>query len=218
MASKTKFEDISIEQYSERSIVVYGDTRKYKEDLKKLGGKYNSRLNGKPGWIFPKTKEGDVNRFINGGERLVSKEEAEAGEARTREWASKRDREKKSTSPPLSSSRGDHSIGEYALLVNMLKDLSRKMEMMKQAVSVLLTPEQREELEEKMKPPSKQKSHRKVIKRSGDKNYKKKKVEPPLSSESDSDSNEEEVELEEVVVVSSDEEEEEEVPRKRLLR
>jgi len=196
MASKTKFEDISIEQYSERSIVVRGDTRKYKEDLKKLGGKYNSRLRGEPGWIFPKTKEGDVNMFINGGKRLVSQEEAEEGEARTREWASKR--EHKSHSPS-----GNHSIGEYALLVNMLKDLERRMERMDKAISILLTPEQKEELEEKMRSPSKQKSHKKVIERSKEKKCKKKKVEPPSYSDSEED---------------EDEDEEEEVPRKRLLR
>lgn len=218
MASNTKFEDISIEQYSDSSIAVRGDTRKYKEDLKRLGGRYNSRLRGEPGWIFPKTKEGDVNRFIKGGQRIVSKEEADAGEARTRERASKRDSEHKSwTSSKPPSLDGNHSIGEYALLVNMLKDLTRKMERMEQTVSILLTPEQKEKLEEKMRTPSKQKSHKKVIKRSRCTKTKKKKVELPSSS-SESDSDEDEVELEEIAATTSEEEEEDEVPRKRLLQ
>lgn len=204
MASNAKFEDISIEQYSDSSIAVRGNTRKYKEDLKRLGGKYNPRLRGEPGWIFPKTKEGDVNSFIKGGQRIVSKEEAEEGEAQTREWALKRDSESKSrTSYKSPSLGGNHSIGEYTLLVNMLKDLTRKMERMEQTVSILLTPKQRKELEEKMRTPSKQKSHKKVIK---------KKVE---HSSCDSDSDKDGVELEEIVMATSDEEEE--APRKRLL-
>lgn len=206
MTSRAKFEDISIEQYSERSIVVRGDTRKYKEDLKKLGGKYNSRLRGEPGWIFPKTKEEDINSFIKGGQRIVSEKEAEEGEARTREWASKRELEHNYSSRPLSQN-GNHSIGEYAILVNMLKDLAHKMERMEQAVSILLTPEQKEELEEKIKEPFKQKSHKKVIKRNNDK----KKVGTHLSPESGIDENED-------IIISSSEEDEKEVPRKRLLR
>lgn len=220
MASKTKFEDISIEQYSERSVVVRGDTRKYKEDLKKLGGKYNSRLKGEPGWIFPKTKEGDVNIFIKQGQRLVSKEEAEAGEARSREWATKRNQERKSRTPQRSSnssypSHGETpTIGEYALLVNMLKDLSHKMVRMDRALSILLTPEQLEELEEKMKPPSKQKSHKKVVKR---KKEKKIVIASDDSDSSSCDSGDEEEEGDEVEVVIVSDQEEEEAPRKRLL-
>lgn len=205
MDSNAKFEDISIEQYSHRSIVVRGDTRKYKEDLKRLGGKYNSRLMGEPGWIFPKTKEGDVNGFIKGGKRIVSKEEADAGEARTREWSAKRDYERTSlTSSKSPSLGGTLAIGEYAILVNMMKDMVRKMERMEQTVYKLLTPEQKEELEEKMgestkqKSP-KQKSPKKVIKR---RMCKTKKVETPLTSYS----------------YEEEGEECEEVPQKRLLR
>lgn len=80
------FEDIFIENYSDRSIVMKGDTRKYKEDLKLLGGKYNGRLRDGPGWIFSKKVEDQVNAFINNGKRLVSKDEQSQGEERTRNW------------------------------------------------------------------------------------------------------------------------------------
>lgn len=212
MASKTKFKDISIENYSELSFVVRGDTRKYKEDLKKLGGKYNSRLKNEPGWIFPKTKEGDVNRFIRQGQRLVSKEEVEAGEVKSQEWAKKREYERKSRTPQCTSKSsppsygGTPTIDEYALLVNMIKDLSHKMERMDHALSILLTPEQLKELEEKMKHPSKQKSHKKVVKR--------KKI--VVDSDGNESSSENDVDEVEVVIISD--EEEEEAPRKRLLR
>ena len=45
---------MNIQDYSEKSFVVYGnDTKKYKEDIKKLGGRFNSNLKDLgPGWIF----------------------------------------------------------------------------------------------------------------------------------------------------------------------
>ena len=68
------FTDLTIQEYTGVSVVVQGDTRKYKEDLKKLGGKYNGRLKNGPGWIFPKSSEGDLMSFINKGKRLVTAE------------------------------------------------------------------------------------------------------------------------------------------------
>jgi hypothetical protein len=56
-------------QYSEKAIAVLGDSRKYKEQLKNIGGKYNPNLTyeGKrqPGWIFPKKMIGSVKPIIN---------------------------------------------------------------------------------------------------------------------------------------------------------
>ena len=43
---------IIIEDYSAKSIVVYGDTKVYKDKLKELGGKYNGNLSVGSGWIF----------------------------------------------------------------------------------------------------------------------------------------------------------------------
>ena len=54
---------LSIENYSDKSFVIRGDTRDVKEELKRLGGKYNSRLRGGPGWIFPKSKRDEVVEF-----------------------------------------------------------------------------------------------------------------------------------------------------------
>ena len=48
-------------EYSEKAIAVFGETRAIKEELKAMGGRFNSRLthNGKKlaGWIFPKSQE-----------------------------------------------------------------------------------------------------------------------------------------------------------------
>jgi peptidoglycan hydrolase-like amidase len=48
------------ENYTEKAVAVFGNTKPYLEELKNIGGKYNQYLkqNGStsPGWIFPKTK------------------------------------------------------------------------------------------------------------------------------------------------------------------
>ena len=56
--------NINIETYSERAIVVRGNTEDHKEQLKALGGKWNSRLKDGPGWIFPKTKKQEIENWI----------------------------------------------------------------------------------------------------------------------------------------------------------
>lgn len=47
--------------YSTKSVAVFGDTQPIVNQLKEMGGSFNSRLtlNGKKveGWIFPKSKE-----------------------------------------------------------------------------------------------------------------------------------------------------------------
>lgn len=47
-------------EYSERALAVFGDTKSIKEELKKLGGRFNAHLthNGQKvaGWIFPRAK------------------------------------------------------------------------------------------------------------------------------------------------------------------
>ena len=49
-------EDISlptIENYTDKSFILLGNTRDYNDKIKELGGKWNSRLkDGKKGWIF----------------------------------------------------------------------------------------------------------------------------------------------------------------------
>jgi hypothetical protein len=163
MSSQSQFKNISLEEYTDRSVVVRGETRQYKEDLKKLGGKYNSRLRGEPGWIFPKSKQNDIVKFIKEGKRLVSEEEAHAGEARTLEWESKRNIEKKT-----SSSSNDNDV-----LIDMIKKLTQRIDLMDKKLSMLMTANN---IKDNV---SKQVSHKKVVK---------KKVE---ESSSDDDSSEE---------------------------
>ena len=50
--------------YTEKSFVVNGETKEYKEELKNLGGKWNSNLSCGGGWIFSMKSLGDVEKFV----------------------------------------------------------------------------------------------------------------------------------------------------------
>lgn len=57
---------ITIQDYSERSIVVFGtDTKKYKDKLKEMGGKYNGNLSVGPGWVFSNKKKDDIQSWYD---------------------------------------------------------------------------------------------------------------------------------------------------------
>lgn len=51
----------TVVEYSAKAVAVFGETRAIKDELKAMGGKFNSRLtfNGKrlAGWIFSKSQE-----------------------------------------------------------------------------------------------------------------------------------------------------------------
>lgn len=59
---------IQIVMYSEKSIALFGDTKEHKEQLKKLGCKFNPFLvrDGKktPGWIASKKRINEVESYI----------------------------------------------------------------------------------------------------------------------------------------------------------
>lgn len=203
------FKDLKIEEYSDHSVVVQGDTRKYKEDLKKLGGKYNGRLKNGPGWVFSKSVEGDLRSFVKEGKRLVTAEEAKAGEERSKQRAKEWDeqngaREKKSqishrspeTETPMFGSNVSPTLTEYGAMMNLVKKMSTKIELLEHAVLMLLTDEQKETLTMLMKPPETKKKSvvKKVVKRV------KKKADSDSGDSSESDS------------------EEESRPRRRLMR
>lgn len=59
---KKAFPNITIEDISEKGMVVKGDTLPMKEELKKAGGKWNPKYKG---WIFPKAKKQIVQDLID---------------------------------------------------------------------------------------------------------------------------------------------------------
>ena len=56
--------NIIIEDYSERAIAVFGETKRYAEMLKNLGGRFNRNLRGRAGWIFSKKHEKAVREVL----------------------------------------------------------------------------------------------------------------------------------------------------------
>ena len=195
------FNDLKIEDYTDRSIVVNGNTRKYKEDLKKLGGKYNGNLENGPGWIFPKLTENSVKTFIKEGKRIVTAEEVKAGEERSQQHSKESSESRDSNHTKASrvlvvSSIGNSSptLTEYGTLVNQLSTMSKKIELLENAILMLLTDEQKSALKTLMTPvPVTPKETKKVLKIV-------KKVSKNVQSESDED--------DDGVVI----------PKKRLLR
>jgi hypothetical protein len=56
--------EIKIISYSDKAIAVVGDTKRFKDELKEAGGRFNFRLSCGAGWIFPKTKIENVKTLL----------------------------------------------------------------------------------------------------------------------------------------------------------
>lgn len=69
---KVNIKGIKLEIYSGKSVAVYGDTRKFKEILKELGGRFNPYLKGGPGWIFPKRKLEMLENYFSSHNAITS--------------------------------------------------------------------------------------------------------------------------------------------------
>lgn len=58
-------------QYSEKCVALFGDTKSIKDELRKIGGRYNPNLHpfgpdtSVPGWVFPNKYREDVEQLIN---------------------------------------------------------------------------------------------------------------------------------------------------------
>lgn len=66
--------ELSIVDYSDKAFAVIGDTRSVKEQLKKLGGRFNGKLTCGAGWIFPVKMRDAVEKFVTSGIVTASKQ------------------------------------------------------------------------------------------------------------------------------------------------
>jgi hypothetical protein len=70
--------NIYIEDYTSKSFVVRGETRDYKDALKSLGGKWNSRLTDKStgdkfgAWLFWADKRDELEKWLSEGCSVTS--------------------------------------------------------------------------------------------------------------------------------------------------
>lgn len=53
-------EPVTLVEYTDKSVVLVGDTTNYKDYLKGLGGKFNPHLKCGPGWIFSKSRWNEI--------------------------------------------------------------------------------------------------------------------------------------------------------------
>ena len=69
---------LNIIDYSAKCFVITGDTKQVKDDLKKLGGKFNPRLSCGAGWVFSVSQRAKVEDYLNGGGVSVGTQETPA--------------------------------------------------------------------------------------------------------------------------------------------
>jgi hypothetical protein len=56
--------NLTIKDYSDKAIAVYGQTKEHKDALKEMGGRFNPRLKDGAGWVFSKSKADAVKAYI----------------------------------------------------------------------------------------------------------------------------------------------------------
>lgn len=62
------FTDIYSEDYNDRQFLIKGNTRPYKESIKKLGGFWKPTVKA---WIFPNIERDSVDAWIKKGEHIA---------------------------------------------------------------------------------------------------------------------------------------------------
>ncbi len=107
------FDYLILEEYSTYSLVVYGNTKEYIEDLKRLGGKYNPNLKKGAGWIFSKKTESELKKWLEEG--IETK------------------REMPDEIIPKEPRRKNHNES-YEHLLEMIKELTIKVETLEQFI------------------------------------------------------------------------------------
>lgn len=111
---------ITIEPYSEWSIVVRGDTKSFKKHLADLGGTWNTKLTkGGPGWIFKKKDKEGVEKLrsdIDSGKISPSEDNDESEVS---------DRSSSRPAAASSSSSSLSSIGDWVPMKTYLALLAR---------------------------------------------------------------------------------------------
>lgn len=72
--------NLQIVDYSEKAIAIVGDTKTIKDQLKKMGGCFNPKLSCGAGWVFPKSKLAEVQKFVEVGEMYKAEPKAKKDE------------------------------------------------------------------------------------------------------------------------------------------
>ncbi len=76
---------LTIVDYSDKAFAVIGDTKAVKDDLKKLGGRFNGKLSCGAGWIFSNRVRQEVEKFIASG-KVTEREKTPASGSQFTAW------------------------------------------------------------------------------------------------------------------------------------
>lgn len=116
---------VTVEQYTEKSIVVRGNTIPYKNKLLSLGGKWNKMLRGGEGWIFPLTKKSTVEQALSEPPSMTQSENSTHGNETGYEKSQSSTSEPKKRTPTFVSSPNSSEIvlskKEYLHLISRVE-------------------------------------------------------------------------------------------------
>lgn len=78
-----------IVDYSEKAVALIGDTKQISGELKRIGGRFNSRLSCGPGWIFSARKRAEIEALLAGSrtDAQARPEKVWKGRKTLEEWA-----------------------------------------------------------------------------------------------------------------------------------
>jgi hypothetical protein len=141
--SNMNITDITIEDYSEKAIVVRGETRPHKDKIKELGGTWNAKLRDGPGWIFPKTKRSAILQWLSTG--TVVPDTPRRNNVETRQVVEENMLEK------ITRNMDKFSISELMALKTRIDDTIRQ----RSSENIEDVVEELEDSEEEVKPPRK---------------------------------------------------------------
>ena len=159
---------ITVEQYSEKAIVVRGNTIPYKDKILSIGGKWNKMLKGGEGWVFPLTKKPIVEKLLSEPPSVHENDSNESSYKDTRDSS-------KTYNYKSSKSFSSESSSDVVLTKKEYLHLISRIERLEQLVAKFTGDENNNEPRESKEP----KEYKKKTKKSN--------IPPPLSSISDAD-------------------------------
>ena len=134
---------LQIVSYTDKSFVVIGDTKSYKDSLKNLGGKWNGSLTNKEtgekfmGWIFYASKKKEIQSWIDTGCKPISVPTQRENQRETpRDYPQRQTREIQSESKREIIDSIPESKGEM-VSQNKIQQLEKSIEMLLQRINVL---------------------------------------------------------------------------------
>jgi len=161
--SDVEHSELSVQDYSDKAIVVRGDTKEHKENLKKLGGKYNPSLRDgdsrSPGWIFSKKCEANVLEYVSSGKITAPDWGSSKTETKT---TSKTAKTVKRTSPEVQKTQIDTSgLND---VIGLLKKLTKKVEGLEKSLDFLIRTQQTTEVDPTSSSDEDEVPHRRLLK------------------------------------------------------